>query len=82
MCFYFHGPRAEWHIFHLNRVTKIKLLHCQAISHHVATIIFFFLYLKASSMLYSKEMEKKRRQVLTGKEKRYCIGVGISITQH
>lgn len=42
MCFYFHGPRAEWHIFHLNRVTKIKLLHCQAISHHVATIIFFF----------------------------------------
>lgn len=59
VCFYFHGPGAEWHIFHLNRVTKIKSLHCQAISQHVTTIIFFFFVFEGFFYAPFKRRRKK-----------------------
>lgn len=52
-CFFIIGTLVQWDIVKFNKITRMKLLRCQGISQHVATIIFYML--KVSALLNLKD---------------------------
>lgn len=55
--FFIIGTLVQWDIVKFNKITRMKLLRCQGISQHVATIIF---YMKVCALLNLKDKGRDR----------------------